>query len=618
MHLPFPVRRKSGAGRRPLGRAVSVAAFLTVLVGLTFGSGVDPADAQETNVTVRVEPQGDIGLREIVRLTVEIQNPDRGTERPVFEAQNLQVVGGPSQSTSVQFFNGVSSQTVAYTWMLQPRKLGKADIRNIQVTTGDGVQRLEAQSFDVVEDPPPRQNARRPGRDPFDAFFDSPFQRRRPQRPTQTQAPQVFLEAEVSPKNPYVGQQVLYRLYLYTDVAVRSVAPRELPDFKGFWAKPIPQPDDAQTERVVRDGREIGRVILLERALFPRRAGRLDIDAVEATMTAVMRDSSPFGSLLPRMGEIDRVSNAPSVDVQPLPDAPAGFGGIVGDIELDARLEPQDLEIGEAATLTLTLEGRGHLQGVQAPSLPTVDGLEIFPPQQQSDETLKGRRVYGSRIWSYVLVPQRAGLIELDSLEVPYFDPRSRSFKVAESGPLRLNVAAGTRATPTGGLEVKLHPVRTTVMPGSLSPSRGLGRLGLALALLPWLWIGAGLWWMSKGQESGTAGPRQDGGSPRALRKALIARLLEAEGEEQAKRTAALVEQAWRDYLAARWEIPPGTPSKEWSALLAAKQVAPKTAEELVRMVEDLHYLRYAPKLSSTDEMQKELLSRSTRLAKNL
>lgn len=576
--------------------------------------------AQEPTVSLRLEPQGDIGPQEIVRLTVEIQSPTRDTRRPTFQADNLDVVGGPSQSTSVQFFNGVSSQTIAYTWMLQPRRLGKASIRDIKVQHGAGVLSLEDQNLQVVENPPPRQNRRRPGadpfgRDPFDAFFDSPF-RRRPRRPTQTQAPQVFLEAEVHPPNPYVGQQVLYRLYLYTDVGVRSVAPRELPDFKGFWAKPIPQPDDAETERVRRDGREIGRVVLLERALFPRRAGRLEIEAVEATMTAVMRDNSPFGSLLPRMGEIDRVSNAPVVEVRALPEAPDGFAGIVGRVDLDARLEPQNLEIGEAATLTLTLEGQGHLQGIQAPTPAAIEGLEIFPPQQQSEESLRGRRVFGKRTWSYVLVPQKAGLIEMPAIDIPYFDPRAGSFKSTTSGPLQLNVTGSTRATPADGLEIELHPVRDHVLPGASPSSRGLGGLGLSLALLPWLWIGLGLWWSAR-RASSSETP-VTGSSPKALRRRLLQRLAEAEHEDQAKRTAAKVEDAWRDYLEQRWKIPPGTASKEWSALLEAQQVAPRIADDLVRMVEDLHYLRYAPKLSSTEEMQRELLSRSQRLAKKL
>ena len=41
-------------------------------------------------------------------------------------------------------------------------------------------------------------------------------------------------------------------------------------------------------------------------------------------------------------------------------------------------------------------------------------------------------------------------------------------------------------------------------------------------------------------------------------------------------------------------------------------------AEELVALADDLHYLRYAPKLSSTEEMQRELVERSRRLARRL
>ncbi len=611
-------RRYSKTGKANLRRAVGLGLIgcLGTLLGLGLSS---PASAQEPEVRVELNPKGEVGLKEIIQLTVEIQSPPRGTRPPVFQAENLKVVGGPSHSTSVQFFNGVSSQTMSYTWMLQPLALGAARIHQIRLDTGSKTLNLADQALQVVENPPPRAPRRRSAdpfsRDPIDSLLDSTFPRQRPRRQRQAPPPEIFLEAEIQPKRPLVGQQALYTLYLYTDVNVRSVTPTELPDFKGFWAKPIPQPEDTRPERVIRDGREIGRVVLLERALFPRREGRLEIEPVQATMTALIRDSSVFGSLLPRMGEIDRTSNTLTVDVQPLPDPPEAFSGVVGRVDLKASLEPRILEIGDAATLTLTLEGEGHLQGAQAPVIPELEGLQIFPPQHQSEESLKGHRVHGKRIWSYVLVPQRPGTIELSTISLTYFDPRRRQFNTTAVEGLGLQIKGSTRATQQSGQEVQLHSIRTALLPSVSGNSLlGLGKSWRhGLILLPWILFGLVWTWRRRGTGApGGSNPR------RGLRSELRRALAEARHEEVPRRTAALVEDAWRAYLEARWEIPKGAPSSQWSSLLQEQKVSSAVAEEIVRLVEDLHYLRYAPKLSSTDEMRAELLSRSERLSKKL
>jgi hypothetical protein len=68
--------------------------------------------------------------------------------------------------------------------------------------------------------------------------------------------------------------------------------------------------------------------------------------------------------------------------------------------------------------------------------------------------------------------------------------------------------------------------------------------------------------------------------------------------------------------LAERWHVPQGAPSTQWGRLLAERGADAPGAEELVRLADDLHYLRYAPKLSSISELREDLLRRSRKLAR--
>lgn len=606
----------------PRRRSLAPVTALSVLLGLATilvpSAVAQPdRDAEAPRIDVRFEPQGPIGVDETVRLTVQVAlSSGRRVAEPRFQVENLELLQGPSTSQSIRFVNGVSSHSFGFTWFVKPRRIGEARVTGGQVRIGDLSFDVPATSVRVVEEPPPRSRARR---DPFGSFFDrdrdsDPFGRERPPPRREREPPKIFLEAEITPRSPYVGQQAVYTLYLYTDVNVRSVSPTDLPEFKGFWATPIPQPDNAELEQVVRDGEGMGRAVLLQRALFPRRAGELEVGPVEAQMLAVV--SRGWG--LPRSMEVRRRSNATQVTVRPLPEPrPDGFRGVVGeDLDLEVSLEPRELEIGDAATLELVLDGRGHLQGVPAPEIGAGGEVEIFPPQQKSDHEIRGRLFYSTRQWSYVVVPQTVGAIELPPIEVPYFDPRRGEYRVAASEPMHLAVRGATRANRSAeGADqaVELHPIRDAALPsvperapGAWPAARhGLFGAPLALGLLL-------LFLRRRGLGFGGAGER------RAARRELLRALDEAAGEERPRQFAASVEESWRRFLDARWDVPSGTPSTAWSGLLVEHGASRDPAEELVSLADDLHYLRYAPKLSSTDEIRRELLERSKRLARRL
>lgn len=603
-------------------RRIVVAVLLALAVAPTLPAQED----RDLHVELQLEPRDGVGLDELAVLRIKIEGSS-GLPNPLpdFELDNFRIAGGPSRSTSLTIVNGVPSSSLALSWRLRPLETGTARVHGATVKVGDRVFELPERRVEVLEQAPPGR--RRGGGDPFDSLFrNDPFfqqrgdrldslierQRRRREeaRRQADEAPEIFLRAEVEPGNPYVGEQTLYTLYLFTEVDVRSISPDELPDFKGFWSRNIPQPDRIQPELVRHGGERIYRFVLLQRALFPRRAGSFELPPVEASMEALVRDRRPFGSLLPRARQIVRESNPVTVEVRELPPAPPGYEGAVGRLDLTAELTPRELEVGEAATLNLTLSGRGHLQGIAAPVLPEIPGLRPFPPQQRSEETLRGREVAGRRSWSYVLVPERPGDYRLPPIEIPYFDPRGGRYRTAATEELTLEVHGSTRVAHEAGQTVELHPIRTAALPAVAGSGVDGARALPWLFAVPWL-LGAAV--LLVRWRSGAGGG--DDGHARAQ---LVQRLRAAASEERPRQAAAEIEEAWRHYLEARWRIPPGTASPQWGRRLEEAGAPERAAEELVRLADDIHYLRYAPKLSSTDELQRELIARSRKLVRML
>ncbi|MDX1643316.1 MAG: BatD family protein, partial [Thermoanaerobaculia bacterium] len=513
---------------------------------------------------------------------------------------------GPYSQESFQFVNGTTSRSATISWRLRPLAVGTARVHSIVVQVGKQVAELTDLEVEVQQEPVESEEPQ-PSRDPFDRIFD-PFGTRPGGRAARPRG-DVFLRAEVTPDRAYVGQQVLYTLYLYTQSDISSINPENLPEFQGFWVREIPQPKHYQPEMVEVDGKRFARVRLLERALFPLRAGSFELEATRALMAVRVPVTSMRLSLLSQTEEIQRVSNTVSLTVEPLPDPPPGFSGAVGELSLSAELRPETLQVGEAATLELVLGGRGLLQGLPDPELPRLASVEVYPPQQRSTDEVRDGDVYGERRWSYVLVPERPGSLDIPPIDLPYFDPASARYRVASTEPLRLEVVPSTRVARAAGGEPSIHGIRSAAVPIGGSASMWWRRAphGLMLAAL----LGLVVVWATRRSDRFTPEHRE------AVHR-MEDRLESLAALDRPRQVAAELEAAWRDYLEHRWEVAPGVAANRWHDELTQRGANERASRDLERLVHDLHYLRYAPQLSSTEALQSELVQRSRQILRSL
>lgn len=566
-------------------------------------------------VEVRATLEPDVvGIDENATFSIEVQGDSFSSVRfhPTFELENLEIMGGPSRFEDMRFVNRSFSRTFRLSWQVRPLGLGAARVRSISVQLNDEVVQLQPQTIRVQREPAQQQAQRRFGDDeddPFQQFFGrmpNPWRR-------EPQGPEVFLRAEVQPQQPVVGQQVLYTLYLYTREDIAALSPSGVPTFRGFWVQEIQLPQQLPTEMVEIDGRRYGRVPLLRKALFPLRGGHFKVEPATVDLTVQRYDRRFFFSpAIARPEQVRLRTESQWIDVRPLPPAPPGFGGAVGQLALTAELQPRQIPVGEAATLTVQLSGVGNLQGIREPRLTTPAGLTVFPPQQEGRNEVSGTTVRGSRTWRYVVVANRAGRYTLESPEIRYFDPASERYLLA-SAP---------------GLALMALPRPSVAAAGGRSAANGI-RAALALQesarddwtrLLPWLFalpLGLALVvtlarrvFPARASKSVTSGS--------ATGRMIAEGLRQAEAGERPRQMAARIEELLRSLLAERWEIPATSPASRWREALAAHGVDVETLDGMDRLVEDLHYLRSAPQLSAVDSLRDETLQRCRRLLHRL
>ncbi|HMT30022.1 MAG TPA: BatD family protein [Bacteroidia bacterium] len=90
--------------------------------------------AQTFTATVNKNP---IGLNEQFQLSFTLNSSGNNFRGP--SLSDFMVLSGPNQSTSMQFINGSMSQSVSYSYILQPKKEGTFKLEPATVEAGGKV-----------------------------------------------------------------------------------------------------------------------------------------------------------------------------------------------------------------------------------------------------------------------------------------------------------------------------------------------------------------------------------------------------------------------------------------------------------------------------------------------
>ena len=545
--------RRGGAS----SRGGPVLALALVLAAAT------PVLAVEPQLEVHLQPRR-FGVDDVAQLTVRISEPPADAAMPELgPLVNLEVVAGPSTGSEFSFVNGVASRAQTFSYVLRGLEPGPASEGPVTVRAGDLELSSDAVAAEVVEGSvaPPRSRGRRPFGDPFAELMP----RRAPPRV------ELVLRHVLADREVVLGEPLVATVYLDSTVAaIDRFNWQTAPSYPGFWAQRVDSPDQVTPDVVEVDGTRFYRYPVLHTVLVPLKAGRIEVPAVSAAVG--VRSWSVFdpGQM------VERATPVQVVEVAERPPAPDGFTGAVGELGYRAELEPLEIDFGESAVLTVTLEGRGNLPLVEAPPrFPACEGCDIYPPEETSRVTVDAGGIRGERSWQVTVVPDRWGELALEPVTFAVFDPRAGRYRSQTIGPLALTVAPPP-ATPTPPAAVV--PEGPAAADGS---DLGDDARGPSKPIPPsWLWPAAAL----------TVGLLLGGGLTWALtrrrRTALPPRRADQSPAERARELQVTLERWWLD---ARSTSRGGALEDEMQALrrdLEAVRFAPGRADHSETVVD--------------------------------
>ncbi len=407
------------------------------------------ATAQEVRVEASVNANR-IGREDVLQLTIAIEGGAGEPQLPQIEG--FRAYGRRSTSSQVSIVGGQMTSTNSYIYQLLPEKEGRFTIGPITVNVSGEEHRTEPIEIEVVSGSVvPRGR----GVSPFGSM--SPRSRRTPS----VTAGDVYLKAEVSKSSVYQGEEIIVTYRLYSRYVPLGPQIEDDPPLTGFWAEEVDLDDSDTAKRQTIDGEPYLVFPLKRRILFPTKTGELEVPPLTLSTAFRLTSSDPFDSFFSRGASPIVVRSAPvKVDVKALPSAGRSreFAGAVGAFELTAELNREEVEAGDAVTLTLSIAGRGNLRTIESPSLPETPGFRTFDPK--TDETIRASRrgLRGSKQWEYVLVPESGGTKEIGPWSFQYFDPAAGKYVDTTAGPLTLRVSgsAAGAAVPSSRGEVTL------------------------------------------------------------------------------------------------------------------------------------------------------------------
>ena len=348
--------------------------------------------------------------------------------------------GGGYHSESSSSINGRSTRTAdhgyTFNYNLTPTRQGRLEIPGISITVGK--RPIRTQPVFITSKKPVD----------IDHFK---------------------LRLEPSKTNCYVGEPVLLDIVWYLDQeAFADQITLPLADSNSFQlidADPQTGPTRPGElrlgNRVVKfeegqgllDGKSF-RTIRVHEVLIPKTAGHFSVEP--ATLTFNMPTTTPSGSqftsgsgargwALPfaSHGSCRKVvipSNPLSFSISPLPaeGRPANFAGAVGRFSIGAEATPLNVNMGDPITLSVTVTGAPYAGLL---TLPPLHKQPAFTNDfKVAADVATAKTVGRDRAFTQILRALRAEVKEIPAVELPYFDPDSRVYRVARSQPIPLQV----------------------------------------------------------------------------------------------------------------------------------------------------------------------------------
>ena len=545
----------------------------------------------EVSVTLTLDRQ-EATPSDSIKMAIKVSGARSSDSSPVIKGLDSFQVSQGGSSSRVQIINGKVSSSVDYTYYIQPSRPGTFQLGPAEVKVKGKLFQSNISTLTILKTASPESPAKGP----------------------------IFLMAALSSNKAYVEEQISYTLKLYLKTSVSDIS-LQLPELDQLTFKQLQKPREYQG---VYDGSTY-RIIEVPYGLMVLKAGDYGIKPSRMSMTAYDSRRSRrgfFDDPFFRSGRpVTIASQALELKVVPLPEKgkPKGFSGLVGSFKIEATLAPSKIRVGESATLTVHISGRGNVNRIPNLKMPGLDHIKVYAdePAFKARPDLKG--LAGFKIMKWAIVPEQQGDYEIPPLSLSFFDPDTDEYRViqtpkqplivlpgkekmimVEAGPDRQNGSSKSAKQGVKELGHDILPLHTSVRNLEARSEIMSGGLFLWLTLLlPFVLYLSTFLGLRLKRRSVRAMPAH---RAKKAAKNLIRQC--RQGREDANSLGLCI----RDYFNDRFGLTLASLTTEDAAdVLASKGVGPGTAQKLRAILIELENTVYTGRTRTADRMNDEI-----------
>ena len=421
-------------------RLFSIAAFLLIAIFQMSAQNV-----------IRVEAPDVVAVNEQFNVTFIIEGEKSPSDFHWSEGDDFQLVWGPQKgsSSSIQIINGKrsSSHQTTFTYILIPKSTGTFQLPvATAMLSGDKIASSSV-SIQVVSDGASASQSSGQGGNGAKSSGGG-----QASSTGDISSGDLFLRLSLSRSEVVIGEPITATLKIYQRVNVVGFENAKLPTFNGFWSQETFAPTNIEFKRESLDDKIYNTALLRTYVLIPQQSGTITIEPAELVCLVNVRAAqSASSSLFDRFFQDEyqtirkRVTTpAVKVKVNPLPAGqPASFGGGVGNFGISARLTTDNLKTHDAASLIITVSGRGNVALLEEPKVNFPPDFEVYDTKTTENTDKSNGGTSGSKSFEYPFIPRSHGDFTIDPVEYSYYDVNSGKYVTLKTEPLHIKVAKG-------------------------------------------------------------------------------------------------------------------------------------------------------------------------------
>lgn len=400
---------------------------------------------------IRVEAPDVVAVNEQFNVTFIIEGEKSPSDFQWSSGDDFQLVWGPQKgsSSSIQIINGKrsSSHQTTFTYILIPKATGTFQLpAATALLSGNRISSTQA-SIQVVSDgaSSSQSSGQNGGKSSGGGQTSSTGS-------GEISSNDLFMRLSLSRMEVVIGEPITATLKIYQRANVVGFENAKFPTFNGFWSQETYVPNNIEFKRESLDDKIYNTAVLRTYVLIPQQSGTITIDPAELVClvnirTAPSTSNSLFDSFFQDEYRTIRkrvTTPAVKVKVNPLPAGqPASFGGGVGNFGISARLTTDNLKTHDAASLIITVSGRGNVALLEEPKVNFPPDFEIYDTKTTENTDKSNGGTSGSKSFEYPFIPRSHGDFTIDPVEYSYYDVNAGKYVILRTEPLHVKVAKG-------------------------------------------------------------------------------------------------------------------------------------------------------------------------------